>query len=86
MSLATTGSGHNIAIGGNVTATSGTINLNAAGGISETAGTLTATTVDLTSGTGSIGASGAGNAILTAASNLSVNSGANAYVSQRWFC
>ena len=54
LSLATTGSGHNIAIGGNVTATSGTIDLNAAGGISETSGTLTATNVNLTSGTGSV--------------------------------
>src|SRR6202041_1596544 len=78
LSLATTSG--NIAVNGNVGSGSsiGTINLNAAGAITETTGTLTATTVDLTSNGGDIGANS--NAINTAASNLSVTSSGNAYI------
>ncbi|MEI9914237.1 MAG: hypothetical protein WDN66_04670 [Candidatus Saccharibacteria bacterium] len=81
LSLAT--SSGNIAINGNVGSGSsiGSIILNAANAITETAGTLTATNVNLSSGAGSIGATGAGNAINTAATNLTVSSSANAYIS-----
>src|SRR5690606_32276169 len=69
-----TGNNGSVALGANVTGTTTvSINANGSGNITQSAGTVAGGTLVLTSGTGNIGSSG--NALDTAVTSLTVNSG-----------